>query len=186
MHFPSLTTRKKKLCIPQKRYNGNILWFWNRDFSKPWYTLKKVIVPCLQVTEGHKTCLTTESVCTLGTQMDYWIVKRVSFWVCECSRLVTIWSWACLASGRSDEWAALCVFIIRPSLESFLPPINLMAPTQDGLASSRQSGTCRRWSALPLAHRVDNFKEVSAGTCFVGLCVWASQRFQPEFLRWRV
>ncbi len=124
------------------------------------------------MTEGHKTCLTTESVYTLGTQMDYWIVKRVSFWVCECSRLVTIWSWACLASGRSDEWAALCVFIIRPSLESFLPPINLMAPTQDGLASSRQSGTCRQWSALPLAHRVDNFKEVSAGTCFVGLCVF--------------
>ncbi len=139
-----------------------------------------------QVTEGHKTCLTTESVYTLGMQMDYWIVKRVSFWVCECSRLVTIWSWACLASGRSDEWAALYVFIIRPSLESFLPPIDLMAPTQDGLTSSRQSGTRRRCSALPLARRVDNWRKlVLVRVLYVPLCEGISA-FSPEFLRWRV
>ncbi len=37
----------KKRCIPQKRYDGTFLWFWNRDFSKPRYTLKPVIIPCL-------------------------------------------------------------------------------------------------------------------------------------------
>ncbi len=48
LHFPSLTTRKKKkLCIPQKWYTEFFLWFWNRDFSKPRYTLKLVIVQCL-------------------------------------------------------------------------------------------------------------------------------------------
>lgn len=71
-----------------------------------------------QLSDWHEACLTTKSVHTQGTQMDYWMV---SFWVCECCRLVTIWSWACLASGCSDEWAALCAFIIGPSLESFLP-----------------------------------------------------------------
>ncbi len=42
-----LLLQKKKLCIPQKRYTKTFLWFWNRDFSKPRYTLKPVIVQCL-------------------------------------------------------------------------------------------------------------------------------------------
>ncbi len=50
-------------------YNKIFYWFWNRDFSKPRYTLKPVIVPCLfsnsrQVHSGSEIAVIVNVMCS--------------------------------------------------------------------------------------------------------------------------
>ncbi len=115
LHFPSLSTRKK-LCIPQERYNETIKWFWNRDFSKTRYTLKPVIVPCLTLYINQKYKYHRSTFCVNGRTFLSLIPK---WFDCSICRIIKCFEWS-LFRGKYSSVILIRLIYWHVNCNSFL------------------------------------------------------------------
>ncbi len=108
--------RLVKNCAYRRNGKTNFLCFWNRDFSKPWYTLKPVIVPCLTLYINQKYKYHRTTFCVNGCTFLSLIPK---WFDCSICRIIKCFEWS-LFRGRYSSVILIWMIYWHVNCNSFL------------------------------------------------------------------